>query len=191
VRPLGICSGHRPPLRRGRVGRSDAQLARRVRLDELEAGETAFAAGDPAYDLIVIEQGAIEVVRPSTVNGREASVVTFGPGAFVGELDILSGQTNYLTARVVDRARMHRISPLQLRRLMVADPELSDVVLRAFVARRRQLSAGPAGRGLRRRRRQRLQLGPSGATGVLPTPSLCMRAGMAEIHLANPPAGGT
>jgi hypothetical protein len=33
------------------------------------------------------------VVRPRTVNAPEASVITFGPGAFVGELDILSGQT--------------------------------------------------------------------------------------------------
>jgi thioredoxin reductase (NADPH) len=45
---------------------SDAQLARLRAYgspDVLEVGETAFAAGDPAYDLIVIDQGAIEVVR--------------------------------------------------------------------------------------------------------------------------------
>jgi CRP-like cAMP-binding protein len=48
---------------------SDAHL---VRLgawgspDQLEAGEVAFAAGDQACDLIAIEKGATEVVRPST-----------------------------------------------------------------------------------------------------------------------------
>src|ERR1700730_883614 len=130
---------------------SDAQLARLRAYgspDVLEVGETAFAAGDPAYDLIVIDQGAIEVVRAATVNAPEASVITFGPGAFVGELGILSGQTTYLTGRVVERARVHRISPLQLRRLMAEDPELSDLLLRAFLARRRRLSAGPAARVL-------------------------------------------
>ena len=130
---------------------SDAQLARLRTYgspDELEVGETAFAAGDPAYDLIVIDQGAIEVVRTATLNAPEASVITFGPGAFVGELGILSGQITYLTGRVVERARVHRISLTQLRRLMATDPELSDVLLRAFLARRRRLSAGPAARVL-------------------------------------------
>jgi CRP-like cAMP-binding protein len=48
---------------------SDAQLAR-LRAhgtpDELDTGETAFAAGDPTNELIVIGQGAIEVVRTAT-----------------------------------------------------------------------------------------------------------------------------
>ena len=116
--------------------------------DELDAGEAAFAAGDPTYDLIVIEEGAIEVVRAATANAPEASVITFGPGAFVGELGLLTGQRTYLTARVVERARVHRISPPALRRLMAQDPELSDLLLRAFLARRRRLSAGPAARVL-------------------------------------------
>jgi thioredoxin reductase (NADPH) len=130
---------------------SDGQLARLGAYgspDELEVGEAAFAAGDPTYDLIFIEQGAIEVVRPSTVSAPEVSVITFGPGAFVGELGILTGQTTYLTARVVERARVRRISPPQLRRLMAEDPELSDLLLRAFLARRQRLSAGPAARVL-------------------------------------------
>ena len=130
---------------------SDGQLARlcaRGSRDELEVGEAAFAAGDPTYDLIVVEEGAIEVVRAATLGAPEASVVTFGPGAFVGELGLLTGQRSYLTARVVERARVHRISPPQLRRLMAEDPELSDLLLRAFLARRRRLSAGPAARVL-------------------------------------------
>ena len=130
---------------------SDGQLARLRAYgspEELEVGEAAFAAGDPTYDLIVIEEGAIEVVRPATLNAPEASVVTLGPGAFVGELGLLTGQVTYLTARVVERARVHRISPAQLRRLMDRDPELSDLLLRAFLARRRRLTAGPAARVL-------------------------------------------
>jgi thioredoxin reductase (NADPH) len=130
---------------------SDAQLARLRAYgdaDELEIGETAFAAGDPTYDLIVVEEGAIEVVRAATLNAPEASVITYGPGEFAGELGVLTGQTAYLTARVLERARVHRISPPRLRRLMAEDPELSDLLLRAFLARRRRLSAGPAARVL-------------------------------------------
>jgi thioredoxin reductase (NADPH) len=116
--------------------------------DALEVGEAAFAAGDPSHDLVVIEQGAIEVVRPATANAAEASLITFGPGAFVGELGLLTGQAAYLTARVVEPARVHRIPPPQLRRLMAEDTELSDLLLRAFLARRRRLTAGPGARVL-------------------------------------------
>jgi thioredoxin reductase (NADPH) len=136
--------GANPELSDGQLARLRAYGSR----DELEVGETAFAAGDPAYDLIVIERGMIEVVRPATLNAPEVPVVTFGPGAFVGEMGLLTGQTTYLTARVVERASVHRISPPQLRRLMAEDVELSDLLLRAFLARRRRLTAGPAARVL-------------------------------------------
>jgi thioredoxin reductase (NADPH) len=58
------------------------------RSDEVDVGDFAFAAGDPTYDLVVSEAGVIEVVRPATANAPEASLITFGPGAFVGELGL-------------------------------------------------------------------------------------------------------
>jgi thioredoxin reductase (NADPH) len=116
--------------------------------DTLEVGETAFADGDPTYDLIVIDEGAIDVIRPATANAPEAALRRFGPGAFVGELGLLTGQSTYLTGRVVEPARVHRIPAAQLRRLMAQDPELSDLVLRAFLARRQRITAGPGARAL-------------------------------------------
>jgi thioredoxin reductase (NADPH) len=116
--------------------------------DALEVGETAFAAGDPSYDLIVIDEGAIDVVRPATPNGPEAALIRFGAGDFVGELGLLTGQAAYLTARVVRRSRVQRIGPRQLRRLMAQDSELSDLLLRAFLTRRQRISTGPGARAL-------------------------------------------
>jgi thioredoxin reductase (NADPH) len=81
---------------------SDGQLARLRAYgspDELEVGEAAFESGDPTYDLIVIEQGVIELLLAATVNAPEASLRTFRPGAFVAELGILTGQTTYLRDR--------------------------------------------------------------------------------------------
>ena len=118
------------------------------RPEAVEVGDAVFTAGDPSYDLIVVESGAIEVVRAATRDAPEASLVRHGPGAFVGELSLLTGQTTYLTARVVEPGRVHRIPPPQFRRLMAEDAELSDLLLRAFLARRERLSQGPAARGL-------------------------------------------
>ena len=130
---------------------SERQLARLRAYgtpETLEAGEDAFTAGDPSYDLIVVESGAIEVIREATHDAPEASLVRHGPGAFVGELSLLTGQRTYLTARMVEAGRVHRISPSQFRRMMDEDAELSDLVLQAFLARRERLNRGPAARGL-------------------------------------------
>ena len=92
-----------------------------------------FRPGDRAYDLIVIEAGWIEIVSPPSGDEPEAVVAAYGPGGFLGELNLLTGQTAYLTARVTVAGRIHRISHERFRRLMADDPEISDVLLRTFI----------------------------------------------------------
>jgi thioredoxin reductase (NADPH) len=60
----------------------------------------------------------------------------------------LTGQTAYLLARVTEAGRIHRITRAQFRRLMDAEPDLSDILLRTFLARRDLLRDGPAARGI-------------------------------------------
>lgn len=107
-------------------------------------GDTVFRAGDAASDFVVIDEGVIDIVRPATRNEPEETIVQHGPGRFLGELAMLTGQTLYLTGRVVESGRILRISPARFRDLMADDPELSDLVLRAFLARRELLRDGPA-----------------------------------------------
>lgn len=130
---------------------SEEQLARLRSYgepDQLEVGQNAFTAGDPTYELIVVESGAVAVIRPATANAPEASLITYLPGGFAGELGLLTGQYTYLTARALEPTRIHRISLTQLRRLMARDVELGDLILAAFLARRRRLEAGPGARAL-------------------------------------------
>lgn len=115
---------------------------------DLQVGDILFETGDPSYDLVVIESGAVELTRAPTPDAPEASVARLGQGDFVGELGLLTGQTTFLTGRMVEAGRVHRIPPPQLRRLMAADPELSDLLLQEFLARRQRLNAGPAAQGL-------------------------------------------
>ena len=107
-----------------------------------------FAVGDTDYDLIAIESGSIELLSPATHDEPQTRVAHYGPGGFLGELNLLTGQAAYLIARVVEAGRIHRITPAQFRRMMAADPEVSDVLLRTFLARRDQLRSGIAARGI-------------------------------------------
>ncbi|MDI1289080.1 MAG: FAD-dependent oxidoreductase, partial [bacterium] len=130
---------------------TDGQIDRLRRYgvaQEIRAGEIVFRAGDATGDLILIDDGTIEIVRPATIDSPEESVVEHGAGRFLGEMNMLTNQTLYLTARVVADGRIHRISSAGFRAIMDEDPELSDIMLRAFLARRRLLQDGPAARSI-------------------------------------------
>lgn len=134
----------RPRLTEQQLGRLETY----GRAEDLEVGDTLFATGDASYDLMVIESGAVELTRDATPGSPEAKVIRFGAGDFVGELGLLTGQATFLTGRMIEAGRVHRISPGRLRRLLAEDAELSDLLLREFVARRQRLNAGPAAQGL-------------------------------------------
>ena len=102
------------------------------------AGEVLYKVGDPGYDLILIDEGTAVVVREATPGSPEEVVSRQTAGGILGEMSLLSRQTVYLTARMTSDGAVHRISPSDLRRLMSADSELSDVLLTTFMARREQ-----------------------------------------------------
>jgi thioredoxin reductase (NADPH) len=128
---------------------TDAQMGRlRVlaEVEEVAAGEELYAAGDLDYDFIFIESGEVEIVRNASPTNPEEVIVPHGAGRFLGELNMLTGQAVFLTARVSEDARVRRVSPERFRQFMSEDTELSDVILRAFMARREILRTGAAAR---------------------------------------------
>ncbi|MCW2494677.1 FAD-dependent oxidoreductase [Jatrophihabitans sp.] len=115
---------------------------------DVAEGAYLFHAGQPTTELIVIETGTIDVSRGEIRDLPEWPVVTHGPGRFVGEFSLFTGQTLILSARMTDPGRVHRISLESFRRLMADDPELSDLLLRALLARRKLLRHTAAARAI-------------------------------------------
>ncbi|MHB8242406.1 MAG: FAD-dependent oxidoreductase, partial [Solirubrobacteraceae bacterium] len=111
------------------------------------AGELLFEAGEASYDLFVILDGHVEVGRFDSAD--EAVVASFGPGGFIGELTLLTGQRRFLTARVTAPARVLVIAQEEFRRLMSLRPALAEVIFKALVARRELLRSGPGAEAIR------------------------------------------
>ena len=105
-------------------------------VQDVRAGDVVYRPGDPSYDLVVILAGRVQILAPANRDEPEAAVAAYGPGGFLGELNLLTGQTVYLVARVVEAGTIQRIAPAQFRRLMAEDPGISDVMIRTFLARR-------------------------------------------------------
>jgi thioredoxin reductase (NADPH) len=113
----------------------------------VSAGELLFEAGEASVDLFVILEGAAEVFR----SGDEEDVVVaeFEAGMFVGELNLLTGQRRFLTARITRAGRVLVIAEAEFRRLMSVLPALSETIFRALVARREILRSGEGAQAIR------------------------------------------
>ena len=123
----------------------DRQLARLTGFGArtpVTAGDVLYADGDASYDFYVVLSGVVEIV--GTYDGTEEILAVHGAGKFLGELNLLTGQRVYVTARVVESGEVVRIAVPDLRRLIATVPDLSDVILGALVARRSRLLEGAA-----------------------------------------------
>jgi thioredoxin reductase (NADPH) len=104
------------------------------------AGELLFEAGEASYDLFVVLEGEAEVLRPG--GAEDALIASFGPGGFIGELTLLTGQHRFLNGRVSKAGRVLAIEQPQFRRLMSLRPALAETIFAALLARREILRAG-------------------------------------------------
>src|SRR4029077_15194400 len=66
-------------------------------------------------------------------------IVRHGASKFLGELNLLSGQTAFLTAVATKPMRYVEVDRDALRSLLFEDGPLSDLVLSTFIARREAL----------------------------------------------------
>ena len=97
-------------------------------------GERLFEIGDESYPFIAILEGEAAVLDGS---GRE--IVRHGASGFLGEMNLLSGQTVFLTAVVTEPIRYIAVDREDLRQLLFEDGSLSELLLPAFVERRELL----------------------------------------------------
>jgi thioredoxin reductase (NADPH) len=108
----------------------------------VSAGEYLYRAGDASYDFYVVVSGAVEIVVEA--DAIERIVARHGPGKFLGELNLLTGQRVYLSARVVEPGEMIAVPAAGLREVFATRPKLADKILAAFLARRSDLLSGAA-----------------------------------------------
>jgi thioredoxin reductase (NADPH) len=125
-----------------------ASIARRGRREETIVDQVLYAAGDRDFDFIVVEAGEVDVIRPPLPGEPEELITTWGSKQFLGELNLITGQTAIMTARVRTPGVVYRVGAPQFRELIAADAELSDLLLRAFVARREELRQGAGSHSL-------------------------------------------
>ncbi|MDJ0756753.1 MAG: cyclic nucleotide-binding domain-containing protein, partial [Ardenticatenaceae bacterium] len=101
----------------------------------VQAGDVFFDVGQDGYDFIYIEEGTFEIV--DRANDRQ--VVRIDAGNFVGELGMLVGQKTFFAGIAGQNGRFIVVPRPIIKELVAKVPEISDVIVTAFAARRRLL----------------------------------------------------
>ena len=100
------------------------------------AGTFLARPGEPVDRFVYIEEGEIEIVNPYTDKRHLPS--TLGPTQFMGEIAFLNGGPWSLAMRTVRDTRVIEVPREAMLTLMSQIPEMSDIIITVFSARRRR-----------------------------------------------------
>jgi thioredoxin reductase (NADPH) len=116
---------------------SDEQIAVLMRVGEcrrVRRGDVLHREGDGNCDFFVILEGKVAVVEESEAG--EEVIGVHGPGRFLGELGLITGQAVFVTAIVREPGEVLVIPQERLREIVTHDLVLGDLILRAMFTRR-------------------------------------------------------
>jgi len=111
------------------------------------AGEALFRAGDRDPKFFVIKFGELEIID---ITGDQPKTLRVqGPGEFTGDVGHLTGMPKVVSAIARSDCEVYEMSEAELRKVLNQDPQLSDLILQAFIARRQLMRESPEFTGLR------------------------------------------
>jgi thioredoxin reductase (NADPH) len=97
-------------------------------------GTVLFCEGDRDCGFFVVLEGKVAVVQETAAEPR--LIALHGPGRFLGDLALLTGQTVLVTAVAATDTDVLEVPLERLKDLVAADQALGDLILRAFILRR-------------------------------------------------------
>ena len=104
---------------------------------DLPAGAWIAKTGEAADTFHYVEEGEVEAIDPST--GKRYGNATLGPTQYFGEITFLTGGVLMMGARCVQPSRILTVPRAAMLELMSQIPEMSDIIVTVFAARRRRL----------------------------------------------------
>lgn len=104
---------------------------------KVTAGEILYEPGDDTPPVYVVISGCIRILAVG--GAEERTVTTYGTGQFSGELLMISGRKSIYRCQAVQTGTLLELSARDLRTLIGKDAELSDIFMKAFLARRLSL----------------------------------------------------
>jgi thioredoxin reductase (NADPH) len=124
-------------MQRTPLSASHVQALRETgKLATYPAGTFLARPGEPVDRFVYVEEGEIEMVNPYTDKRHLPS--TLGPTQFMGEIAFLNGGAWSMPMRAARETRVIEVPREAMLKLMSQIPEMSDIIITVFSARRRR-----------------------------------------------------
>jgi thioredoxin reductase (NADPH) len=118
-----------------------------TKLRPFQTGEKLFAACDQNPGFFVVKSGEVEIVDES--GDAPKTVTVHVAGEFTGDVGNVTGRPAIVSAVARTDGEVYEVSPEALRELLNNHPDLGDLVMQAFIARRQLLTGSGEFTGLR------------------------------------------
>ena len=118
-----------------------------VTISKHPAGDVLVQVGDRNFRFFVIRTGEIEILDQS--GDEPTTIAIHGPGEFTGDVSHLTGTPSIFTAIALSDCELYAISGDLLKQVINQCPDLGDIILRAFMARRQMVRESGTFIGLR------------------------------------------
>ena len=103
--------------------------------EDVPAGQWLFRRGDRSVDFFMVSSGQVEILDTDP-HGRDHLVTVHGAHQFTGEMDLFNDRQILVSGRAAVDSRVVRIPRADFRRLVANEPDIGEVVMRAFILRR-------------------------------------------------------
>ncbi|MGE0785255.1 MAG: FAD-dependent oxidoreductase [Sandaracinaceae bacterium] len=103
--------------------------------ESLRDGAYLFRRGDRSPDFFVVVEGHVEILDEALA-GEESVVFTHDALGFTGELDLFNDRRILVSGRARGDVRVLRIPHASFRRMLAAEPDVCEIIVRAFILRR-------------------------------------------------------
>jgi thioredoxin reductase (NADPH) len=122
-------------------------IAKYAKCASFKNGDTLFHAGDRDMKFYVVKKGEVEII--DCTGDTPKQVVIHTPGHFTGDITHLTGRPAIVSAIAKGDVQAYEVCHDDLQKILQGDPQLSDLILQAFIARRELLTDSPGFVGLR------------------------------------------
>src|SRR6185436_13204598 len=116
-------------------------------LETFPDGQKLIDVGERDFRCYVVKTGAIDIMN--VLGEAPEVIVRHGPGQFTGDVSHLTGSPSIVQAIAREGLSAWAITRKNLRHVLNQCPQLSDIILQAFIARRQLLRESGIFKGLR------------------------------------------
>lgn len=116
-----------------------AEMAARVaaygKSESLAEGTLLFERGQRSVDFFLVQEGSVEIFELDAQGVRNV-VTVHGPREFTGELDLFNNRRILVSGCAASESRVIRVKRAEFRRLVTGEPDIGEIIMRAFILRR-------------------------------------------------------